>query len=587
MSRHAIVCVSSLLLALGLNTGCDPALLNGLSGNNAVEPSADPVPSIRGSAGPEARLNPDQIGKLRPDGVRPSVAVPSPLALPTRLRPILASGAPLTVVPVLKFVPGLNVQTLFQSDSLDYSSAGAPTLRRRYTLYLGHGIQDAQLEFSSSEPVSNGSGIQVFSSNGTLLGEVKNGPVAIYVPGNVAFLEASWDGNGTAPLQTLDKITMNTLPGVLPEPVTDNTLTADRFASLPVSFNSPILLHARSNQSKTFFMTVKGMNGKNVDIVLDGPGEVIASHLSAGFLLPGSSLGIKRFETQKGGLMTFAPGDAQEDTILITVTLKPVTGQLAKARFSVNHVSDQIPLTVRFAGNPAQFGAANNQALIDRFKEVIAHASRRIYQSTEGRARIGKLKLLLGNTLNPTDIIQARVDPFPYPHPFWREHVTAAGSPLALIEVDQSWWERETKDAGRVLAHEIFHQRYALPDEYTDVAANSSNPFMPVANQSRVLCPHSIMGNSTDNAELCWSGNHNPSGETQTFPFLNPSNLSMWELIASRLGTTAPNRSPALPLRPEAFTIPGDAITLPLALEVVSIPDPVPLPTLPPIQFPF
>jgi hypothetical protein len=170
MSRHATVCVSILLLALGLNTGCDPALLNGLSGNNAVEPSADPVPSIRGSAEPEARLNPDQIGKLRPDGVRPSVAVPSPLALPTRLRPILASGAPLTVVPVLKFVPGLNVQTLFQGESLDYSRAGAPTLRRRYTLYLGHGIQDAQLEFSSSEPVSNGSGIQVFSGSGASWG---------------------------------------------------------------------------------------------------------------------------------------------------------------------------------------------------------------------------------------------------------------------------------------------------------------------------------------------------------------------------------------------------------------------------------
>lgn len=572
MSKNAPLPLSCLLLVMGLLNGC--------------EPSAAPLPSIQVSAEPEARLRPDQIDKLRPDGVK--IGVPSPIPLATRLRPIMASSSPITQDPGLTFIPGLNVQTVFQSENLDLSGAGAATLKRRYTLYLGHGVQDAQLDFSSTVPVSEGSGIQVFSASGTLLGEVKSGPAAIYIPGNIAILEASWDGNGTAPVQQLNKITMNTQPGMLPEPVTENPPTANRLKSLPVSLNSPILLHGRSSEPKTFFMTVKGLNDKTVDIVLDGAGEVIASRLSDGFLLSGSSLGIKRFETQKGGLMTFSPGEAPDDTLLLTVTIKPVDGQSTKARFSVNQVSDQIPLTVRFAGNPGQFGAANNQALTDRFKEVIDHASRRIYQSTEGRARISKLKLILGNTLNLTDIIQARVDPFPYPHPFWREHVTAAGTPLALIEVDKSWWDRETKDAGRVLAHEIFHQRYGLPDEYTDATATTTNPFAPVTTQSRYLCPHSIMGNSSENAELCWSGNHNPSRETQTFPFLNPSNLSMWELIAPRLGTTAPNRSPALPLRPEAFTLPRDAVTLPLALEVISIPDlaPLPLPTLPPFNFP-
>lgn len=577
-----------LSLTLGLS-GCDPSLISPPAPGAAAEagsPSESPdasasptfvtgEPEARGTPGPGLRESP--LPRISPGKQPVPLASSSALLIPL---------GPLSTVGPGVILPAMDERVAL---SLDFGVAGAPMKGRRYQLYAGASENFAfRLEFSRPLGPGDANRVRVLSGSGTELTSLRDSGT-VYVPaGNVAILELHWDGQGELPDVRIEALGQRPGSGRLPA---EATALADRVASMPVSLNQGIEVFSRyENGAEVQFLTVSGVRGKKLDLIADGPATVYVNDPASGFYFPSTTDSPWERIDAASGRMLHLPA-SEHDTLLLTVRFEHETRQVKHLRLSVNEVRDAFELRVRFPGNVSDYGQSNSQALATKMAEIARHASLLLYQATGGRSRIDRLRVLVGLNADAGASIQMRVDPFTYPTDLLREHVQLAFTPLALIEVDLPWWQRELPKTlpGPVLAHELFHQRYELADEYAEKYP-LDDPDNLVSGTN--LCPISIMGDS-NRFELCWSGNHNPGG-SQTLrdrsddprTLLVKENLSMWDIYARKVGIPAPDRHPSKVL----MDVTGDPwsflteVNLPLEVKVdtgagtISLP---PLPNLP------
>ncbi|MEZ0370322.1 MAG: hypothetical protein ACAI44_14630, partial [Candidatus Sericytochromatia bacterium] len=353
-----------------------------------------------------AACSPDFLDKLVPGGSKPESAPPDgpspslkdPLTdttpfpqassssdtgkTPVLLPSSLASLSPATI----GFVAGSNVKVWQPIDDvLEASAPGPISSKRRYTLYFGHDVTDAELylHFNKNQPAETN--LQIYSGKGEVLatldantfddptapaaltiqsivpgstgiqtGTGTNRPgdlttllinTKVYIPGNIAYLYAT--DTSSVPTFTVEKFRTNTVNGTLPMPVpptldilataftpgSPQALPLNRQPSLPVTLNSPILLYSQTDKPSTYFMTVNGVGSKRVEIIMNGTGDVIVSDPVRGFLLPGSDLGLATVHTGVVvNSVTINPVQPARDTLLLTVTVQPqgLNGKLAK-----------------------------------------------------------------------------------------------------------------------------------------------------------------------------------------------------------------------------------------------------------------
>jgi hypothetical protein len=358
----------------------------------------------------------------------------------------------------------------------------------------------------------------------------------------VAILEADWDGTAPVPVVSLVTVAI-TAPRVVAMPTPAG--------ALGLSLNSPVELFFSGTERTTYYMSIDGVGGIPVEIVLDGAGRVFVSDPERGLFLDatgnppaGSPAPLAVFDGITGGVLTRAPVSPPRPKLLFAVTNVGVgPGGIGHGRFSVNRVPDIFPLSVWFKTLPgsATYQGQNLASLTARMTTIINETSKVLYQATVGRSRIGGLSVALGppaGPLTPAGPFDVIVSPAPAPAP---HTIGAQDLPIRSIDVDTNWFALSAPLAGWHLAHEIFHYRYLLPDEYLPDPSSAC---------SGCQCPPSIMGGKLED-ELCWTGNHNPSNN----PFLTNLtlprgiNVNMWALYAVHVPVTAPMMTPQRILR--------------------------------------
>ncbi|MGE3728607.1 MAG: hypothetical protein AB7I41_23860, partial [Candidatus Sericytochromatia bacterium] len=406
-------------------------------------------------------------------------------------------------------------------------------------------------------PDLKANGLMVKSGSGQIVKNLRNSDTVL-VNGNVAILELIWDGNGEKPEVTLRALGKKNAGGTFPAKV---TTLGDQVKSMPVTLNQPIeVFSSPGNQAQLHFFTVTGVQGKDLDIIADGPSTVYVNHESRGFFFPNEGAAPdERIDPENQGFVHIPA--SQQDTLLITLQTLGNAKEAVHTRFSVNDVKELIDLTVRFPRPPAEYDMAGPQTLLDQMSEIAKYASLSLYQITAGRTRVRSLKVLLGQA-QPLAKIDVRVDSNSIASDFIPEHSVFGGTPFALIELEKKWWLRfnTLRDhPGFVLAHELIHHRYAILDEYLqfwkiDAEFQSGNLELGLDRSSTNYCPNSVMSCSV--AEFCWQGNHNPTGnQTLASRFDNPltpgvvEKNSSWDLYAFRVGVATPSHHPPLILK--------------------------------------
>lgn len=536
---------SSLFICLALSTcllqACDPGDLKRLLNPDSphqVMPQAET--QGKPSATPSGGL---QIPSPRPSLFRPP-GQQSPI-------PVLASASPGDVIAIL---PDLyNTRMPF-----NFGSVGAPMIGRRHEFYAGPTGQFAlDIQFKAPLPDLKANGLMVKSGSGQIVKNLRNSDTVL-VNGNVAILELNWDGNGEKPEVTLRALGKKNAGGTFPAKV---TTLGDQVKSMPVTLNQPIeVFSSPGNQAQLHFFTVTGVQGKDLDIIADGPSTVYVNHESRGFFFPNEGAAPdERIDPENQGFVHIPA--SQQDTLLITLQTLGNAKEAVHTRFSVNDVKELIDLTVRFPRPPAEYDMAGPQTLLDQMSEIAKYASLSLYQITAGRTRVRSLKVLLGQA-QPLAKIDVRVDSNSIASDFIPEHSVFGGTPFALIELEKKWWLRfnTLRDhPGFVLAHELIHHRYAILDEYLqfwkiDAEFQSGNLELGLDRSSTNYCPNSVMSCSV--AEFCWQGNHNPTGnQTLASRFDNPltpgvvEKNSSWDLYAFRVGVATPSHHPPLILK--------------------------------------
>ena len=327
-----------------------------------------------------AACSPDLLDKLGgrkpesapPDGPAPSLQEPLTDTTPFPQAsgdpgPVLLPSSHASIQPLSRgFVAGSNVRIWQPIDDMLAPSVPGPIgSKRRYTLYFGHDVTDAELYLHYNKSLPAESNLQILSGKGDLLatldantyddptasgaltiqtiapgstgiqiggsGTLRPGDLTtlqintkLYIPGNIAYLYATDTGTGAN--FTVEKFRTNVVNGTLPMPVpptldilasaftpgAPQTLPLNHQPSLPVSLNSPVLLYSQTDKPSTYFLTVNGVGSKSVEIVMDGSGETIVSDPARGFLLPGSDLGLAKLPMIRLNLLLrsviFAPG---------------------------------------------------------------------------------------------------------------------------------------------------------------------------------------------------------------------------------------------------------------------------------------
>lgn len=543
LSSAPLVCGLSLLLL----ASCQPGDLQSLLGqapsaspsNLLTEPDSQSRPLVT----PSALVRPSQT-----PGVFPS-AFKSPLSLQSPI-PVLASPSAVSaILPVL-----FNTRM-----PIDFGAKGSLMLGRRYELYAGPTAAFAiDFEFKAPLDDSSENGLIVKSGSGQVLRTVRNSDTVL-VNGNVALLELFWNGKGDKPDVKIRGLGKQTFGGGFPAQV---TRLADQVKSMPITLNQPIELFSHpANQGQLQFLTVTGVRGKNLDIVMDGPGTAYVNHESRGFYFPDEGQAPdERVDAQNQGFVHIPA--SQQDTLLLTVQTQGNNKEALHTRLSVNEVRDLVDLTVRFSGQPTEYDLSGPNELQTQMSDIARYASLTLYQVTAGRTRIRSLKILVGALTQPLSKIDVRVDTTTLSGDLVREHTVFTGTPGALIELEKRWWKRyrTLRDhPGYVLAHEIIHQRYGILDEYQShwkIDEQIQNGAFEPDNllQSVNYCPNSVMACAV--AEFCWQGNHNPTGNaTIANLFDNPLTLnvveknSSWDLYALAVKVPAPTHHPPLILK--------------------------------------
>lgn len=543
---------SSLFMCLALSTcllqACNPGDLERLfkpadSDRNSTPNQVMPEAETQGkpSATPSGGL---QIPSPRPSLFRPP-GQQSPI-------PVLASASPGDVIAIL---PDLyNTRMPF-----NFGSVGAPMIGRRHEVYAGPTGQFAlEIAFKAPLPETSGNGLLVKSGSGQVLRNLRNSNTVL-VNGNVAILELNWDGTGEKPDIQIMSLGKKTSGGTFPAKV---TALGDQVKSMPVTLNQPIEVFSNpGNQAQLHFFTVTGVQGKDLDIIADGPSTVYVNHESRGFFFPNEGAAPdERIDHPQDKGFVHIPA-SQQDTLLVTLETPGNHKEALHTRFSVNEVKELVDLTVRFPRPPAEYGMAGPQTLLDQMTEIAKYASLSLYQITAGHTRIRNLKVLLGQA-QPLAKIDVRVDSNSLASDFIPEHSVFGATPFALIELEKKWWLRfnSLRDhPGFVLAHELIHHRYAILDEYVqrwniDEQLLAGELNLGTIRSSTNYCPNSVMSCSV--AEFCWQGNHNPTGDQIIASrFDNPltpgvvEKNSSWDLYAFRVGVAPPNHHPPLILK--------------------------------------
>jgi hypothetical protein len=434
---------------------------------------------------------------------------------------------------------------------LEFGAIGNVLTRRTYTIYGGGAASEIQVSTSRSG-FSPPTTLRIMDPAGTMIStltmDTLPGEQAVVIPGSVAVVDVSWPGTAPAPTASV-KIEIKQAGNLLLPP---STGSGD---GLVMSLNSPVELFFSEDNPTVYFLSVETAGASTVDVVLDGPGRVFVSDPTTGRIIVDSMTGqpladapspLAVIDSTTGGLATLTPAPAPGDRLLLTVTNLGAPLQTGHARLSVNQVSDTFPLSVWFNTNELHaFGGRNAEELTTLMGTIAQVASQHLYRTTAGHVRFSNSTPAIRFAITPPppgtplDVRVDSVDLDPG-DTYWRSHSFGFQDvPLGIIVLDADWFLMPPKDGGRVLAHEFFHYRYALPDEYREMFDASPG-----------LCPASVMSNSAV-GELCWPGNHNPTSDlflalrTTLPPTSTPTpNVSMWSIMAGRLGTTVPVVSP-------------------------------------------
>lgn len=425
---------------------------------------------------------------------------------------------------------------------------GPNRLARTYAFFLGTPTQSYSFNLSmsglgggSTLTLSSGGGGQTQTFTGNAASVTTN-----VMTGNTALFTFT-TGLATPPSVNINSVTLTAGPGA---PVVEAAL-GDSMRAMPIVPGStvrpdtPVELVFDSTK-RFYFLSVTGIANKNLDIVLDGPGKVLISDTTRGFVMyDDDSMALDVVNSASGGIKTVST-DGSRNTLLFTVILQGPGSGANLARFSVNEPTDLVDFSIRLNGNPSQFPGGPGA-----LTPLLNQASQSLYQATEGRVRIKKLTVYNGTLAQPFVHTDAHVLPLTFPGGPIRPHTF----PLLKIEFDLGWLSNPTGSSGWILAHELMHYRYLLRDEYRDAMPLGLDP------AGVRLCPNSMMSvfGVTD---LCWPGNHNPTGD----PMLGtpPLNLSSWAALAPRIGVAIPT------VTPSRLLMSPTGVTFPLAVVVVN-----------------
>jgi hypothetical protein len=447
---------------------------------------------------------------------------------------------------------------------LDFGPPGNIVTRRRYTIFGGTAAQSVGIG-TFRAGVTPASPLLIRAADDTVVatqtGASVTGEAIVRVPGNVAILESAWDGVGTAPTIRMLRVDVATTGSVAAPPVQ---------GSFRMQLNQPVELFFRAAARSTYYLFVEGIGDKTVDVVLDGPGRMHVSDPSLGRIVLDATTGVPLagaptplavVDATTGGVISLPRVTPARDTLLLTVS-NLATGDFGHARVSVNHLVDRFPLTVWFntavpPGAAPAFGGRTSAQLTAVMRTIANETSKALYQATSGRARLGPITVLASTTPPPPSThVDVQVEPIDHPP---RGHVLGfQDMPLVSIHLDEDWWRQGVPACGMTLAHELFHYRYTLPDEYREALPLEPQFTAAVGSPcTNCRCPGSIMSGPGD--ELCWRGNHNPFhdpalGARTTNPLANLDNSPMWQVIAWRLQVTPPTSSPVRVLRFDVLT---------------------------------
>ncbi len=530
---------TSLFLSGFLLSSCSPELLN-----NLLKPNSETVsPSVE----PDSFLKPTAPPSLA-ESSKPVIRSSGPLSLPTATpTPLVAvSGILVAPPPTFELVPpGYNAMI-----AIDYGAQGARLKNRRQVIYAGGPTDYFYLNFKQSRILPAGQGVKVMSGDGTEIARVTELSQSIRVPGNTAILEASWDGQGDLPETTVEHFAIHT--GTAPSVPVEESGLKNKLNSFPLKLNTPVTLldgveRERDQPSKqtTYFVSVPNVRGKAIDITIDGRAKILVSEEINQFLLPNSDLAFRELDSRAllGSTYTLSLRPANVDTLFLTVTLD---GEYRDGYgiLSVNEIKEEPRFQVYYEGSPSEHGFADEPTMRTQVDQIIQQASRLLYQATEGRIRIKTYGLNIKKGCPPLNVLP--VDPHVCISTqdilgnFWRSHALP-GNQISLEKQEGAPSDtRSTISLGNIWAHEFMHWRFAFLDEYGETFG---------LGPSVSLCPISMMDNHNA-TELCWSDNHNPTGNTTLT--VKTGGQSMWAALGQRLNFTPPSNSPVRILRAES-----------------------------------
>lgn len=536
--------VAPLLCGGVLLSSCSPELLN-----NLLKPSPEKIsPSVE----PESFLKPTAPPSLA-ESSKPVIRASGPLSLPTATPTPIPTPTPLVAVSGILVAPPANfiLDPSYKAIiPMDYGAKGARLKNRRQVIYAGGPTESFFLHFKQSRLLPEGQGVKVMSGDGTEVARVTQLTQRVQIPGNTAILEASWDGQGDLPETFVALFSIHT--GKAPSVPVEESGLKNKLSSFPLPLNTPVtLIDGRDrdinqpNKETTYFVSVPNVRGKAIDITIDGRAKILVSEESNQFLLSNSDLAFREIDSRAfvGSTHTISLRPANVNTLFLTVTLD---GDFRDGYgiLSVNEIKEEPRFQVYYEGSATEHGFADEPTMRTQVSQIMQQASRLLYQATEGRIRVKNYGLNIKKGCPPLNVLP--VDPHvcittqDILGDFWRSHALP-GNQISLEKQEGAPSDtRSAETLGNIWAHEFMHWRFAVLDEYGETFG---------IGPSVSLCPISMMDNHRA-TELCWSDNHNPTGNAVLA--IKTGGQSMWAALGQRLNFTPPSNSPVRVLRPNS-----------------------------------
>lgn len=195
-----------------------------------------------------------------------------------------------------------------------------------------------------------------------------------------------------------------------------------------------------------------------------------------------------------------------------------------------------------------------NTTQLNNIRQAFRDASELVYNATEGQMRFGTIRIFENNAgvefadylihqgsgrANATNarlgIFGESIDMF-YPDNFDPESINA-------------------EDAAQTVAHELFHYVFSLGDEYVGASGNAECVVASAASPATAcIMDNYFLPQYEEATEFCWSGNHDPDGDTRQE---ERHGESCWETIVRAFRTfIAPAGAPS-DVIPDGYTGPN------------------------------